>query len=128
MNIPSISDAELEIMKQLWEEHPRTSDAIIDKLSKKMAWSAGTIRTFINRLVKKEAIGYNRKGRTFYYYPIITREDYLRIENISFLSRIYDGAVDKFFYHFLDNEDITEQDIERLEALLLEKKKKSKKK
>lgn len=127
MKISNISDAELEIMKLLWNKHPITSDTIIVKLSEKMDWSAGTIRTFINRLLKKEAIGYNRNGRTYFYYPIITREDYMRAENKNFLTRMYDGAVDKLFYRFLEEEDLTEGDIVKLEAMLLEKKKNSKK-
>jgi BlaI family penicillinase repressor len=121
-NIPSISDSELEVMKIIWEEQSITSEEIINSLSSEKNWSAQTIKTFITRLVKKNVIGYNRSGRTYFYYPIVSKKDYIKVENKTFLQKIYDGAVDRLFYNFIEQEDLSEEDINKLQKLLENKK------
>lgn len=122
-NIPSISNSELEVMKLIWKKNPITSDEIINILSEKMSWNPQTIKTFITRLAKKGAISYNRSGRNYLYYPIVTQNEYIKAENRTFLKKIYDGAVDKLVYNFIEQEDLTEEDIDKLQKILDSKKK-----
>ncbi|GMQ61614.1 BlaI/MecI/CopY family transcriptional regulator [Vallitalea maricola] len=124
-NIPSISDSELQVMKLIWKKNPITSDEIINGLSEKMSWNPQTIKTFITRLVKKKAISYNRLGRNYLYYPVVTQKEYLKVENKSFLQKIYDGAVDRLVYNFIEQEDLSEEDINKLQKMLDNKKKDS---
>ena len=124
-NIPSISDSELEVMKLIWKKNPITSDEIINSLSEKMNWNPQTIKTFITRLVKKKAISYNRLGRNYLYYPVITQKEYVKVENKSFLQKIYDGAVDRLVYNFIEQEDLSEEDIDKLQKMLDNKKRDS---
>ncbi|WP_273327007.1 BlaI/MecI/CopY family transcriptional regulator [Vallitalea guaymasensis] len=124
-NIPSISDSELEVIKLIWKKNPITSDEIINSLSEKMNWNPQTIKTFITRLVKKKAISYNRLGRNYLYYPVITQKEYVKVENKSFLQKIYDGAVDRLVYNFIEQEDLSEEDIDKLQKMLDNKKKDS---
>lgn len=118
----SISDSELEVMKLVWNQNPITSEQIIIDLSDKMNWNPQTIKTFITRLVKKEIMSYNRSGRTYYYYPTISKAEYVKKENKTFLQKIYDGAIDKLFLNFINNEDISNEDIDKLQKLLENKK------
>lgn len=122
-NVPSISNSELEIMKIIWKKNPISSDEIILSLSDKIDWSAQTIKTFINRLLKKKAIDYDKSGRNYMYYPLVSKKDFIKSENQSFLERIYNGAVNMLFLNFLEEEDLTEDEIEKLQNLLENKKK-----
>lgn len=119
--LPKISEAEWEIMKLIWKSNPLTSEEIINQLSTKMMWSAQTIKTFITRLIKKEAIGFEKKGRIYYYYPLLSEEECIRSENEFFLKKVYDGALNMLFTKFLDEELSLEQ-IEELESILKDKK------
>lgn len=58
---PKISESEWEIMKLIWKTNPLTSEQIINSLSDKMNWSTQTIKTFITRLIKKGAIGFENQ-------------------------------------------------------------------
>lgn len=118
----SISDSELEVMKLVWDKNPITSEEVIEELSVKMSWNPQTIKTFITRLVKKEVMAYNRSGRTYYYYPLVSKDEYVKEENRTFLQKIYDGAVDKLFLNFIKNEDMSIEDIDKLQKILEEKK------
>jgi len=120
--IPQISNMEWIIMKILWENSPITANEVICKLEDSTEWSDKTIRTFLNRLVKKEAISYKKSGREYLYYPIVTENECIREENKSFLDRVYDGALNLMFAKFLEDEALTENEIEELKQILEEKK------
>ncbi|MCQ1528673.1 BlaI/MecI/CopY family transcriptional regulator [Lutispora saccharofermentans] len=121
-DIPRISEAEWEIMKLVWKSSPITSDEIIASLSDKMNWSGQTIKTFINRLLKKGAIGFEKSGRNYLYNPIVSEKECIKAENKSFLERVYDGTVSMLFSNFLEDEPLTDKEIEKLQKLLEEKK------
>ena len=122
-DIPKISASEWEVMKLIWKSSPLTSEEIINSLSQKTDWSAQTIKTFITRLIKKEAIGFNKIGRNYHYYPLVSEDECLKVENKSFLERLYGGAVSVLFTKFLEEESLSEKEIEELETLLKSKKK-----
>lgn len=121
--LPKISEAEWEIMKLIWKSNPITSEEIINLLSGRMMWSAQTIKTFITRLIKKEVIGFEKKGRVYYYYPLLSEEECIRSENESFLKKVYDGALNMLFTKFLE-EELSMDQIEELERILKDKKEK----
>ncbi|MCX7709858.1 MAG: BlaI/MecI/CopY family transcriptional regulator [Clostridia bacterium] len=121
--LPRISEAEWEIMKLIWKKNPITSDEIITPLSSKMGWTAQTIKTFINRLLKKEVIRFEKSGRNYLYYPILTEKECIKAENKSFLEKVYNGAIGMLVSNFLEDEALSEKDIEYLQQLLNSRKK-----
>lgn len=121
-NMPKISAAEWEVMKLLWKNNTLTSEKIINSLTNKMDWSTQTVKTFITRLLKKEAIGFEKVGRTYNYYPLISENECIKAENQSFLQKVYDGAVGMLFTKFLEEEFLSKKEIEELEQLLKDKK------
>ncbi|MCR1974306.1 BlaI/MecI/CopY family transcriptional regulator [Clostridium sporogenes] len=121
-DMPKISAAEWEVMKLLWKESPLTSEKIINSLTEKMDWSTQTVKTFITRLSKKEAIGFEKVGRAYNYYPLISEDECIKAENQSFLQKVYDGAVGMLFTRFLEEETLSEEEIEELEQILKDKK------
>ena len=55
-NLPSISDAEFEVMDVIWKYAPISTNEITDHLSKTKDWSPKTIYTMLSRLEKKDFI------------------------------------------------------------------------
>lgn len=123
--VPKISEAEWEIMKIIWKKAPVTSDEIINSLSDKKDWTAKTVKSFLNRLLNKQVIGFEKSGRNYLYHPLISEEECISMESNSFLNRVYDGAVELLFSHYLNNEALSDQEIENLQKILTEKKRKS---
>lgn len=127
-NVPNITEAESEIMKVLWEKNPMSANEIIASLADEINWSDQTVKTFLNRLLKKQAVGYKKSGRSYLYYPMVSYDDYVQAENKSFLHRVYDGALGMLFSKFLEQEELTENEIQHLEQILQKKKAASKSK
>ncbi|MBE5988791.1 MAG: BlaI/MecI/CopY family transcriptional regulator [Paenibacillaceae bacterium] len=116
--ISKISESEWEVMKLLWKSNPLTSEEIIHNLSPEHSWSAQTIKTFITRLSNKGVISYNKKGRIYYYFPLLSKEEYIKYENNSFLKRVYDGALDLLLTNFLTEKELSVEELEQLENIL----------
>ena len=121
-NLPHITEAESEVMKLLWQKEPLTSIEIISKLKDQMDWSDQTIKTFLNRLHKKKAIRFEKSGRNYLYYPLVTYDEYLKAANRSFLDRVYNGAIGMLFAKFLEEEKLSDSQIDELQQLLEKKK------
>lgn len=117
-----ISEAELEVMKILWEENPLTSKEIIKRLHH-MAWSDNTIKTFLNRLLNKGSIKNKAEGRTYLYSPTISYDKYLSKENKNFLNVIYNGATNLLISKFIEEEELSNEDIKELQDMLENKRK-----
>jgi len=118
---PKISESEWEVMRVLWIENPLTANRIVEKLTATKHWKATTIRTLINRLVEKNVLCYEKKGREFHYYPLVAEVDCIRAESNSFLRRVYRGALNPILSAFMENEELSPEDIEALKRILQKK-------
>jgi BlaI family penicillinase repressor len=119
--IPKISESEWEVMRALWIESPLTANKIVEKLTATTHWKATTIRTLINRLVEKSVVGYEKKGREYHYYPLLAETECVRAESRSFLRRVYRGALNPILSAFIENEELSPEDIKALERILQKK-------
>lgn len=117
--IPQISEAELEVMKILWESEPASSPQIVEALSKTTEWKPKTIQTLITRLAAKGAVIADKSNpKMFLYRPAVSREQYRSEENQSFLHRVYDGSVKMLLTSFVREQNLTDKERAELKALL----------
>ncbi|MBE9913537.1 BlaI/MecI/CopY family transcriptional regulator [Paenibacillus donghaensis] len=118
--IPSITDAELEVMRVLWANPNCPSSEIVKQMAELMEWSPNTTRTLLNRLVQKEAAGAKQEEgskRAYLFYPIISEQEYLRSETKSFMKKLYGGALKPMLANFLQDKKLNAQEIEDLKAM-----------
>lgn len=118
---PKISESEWRIMRLFWEKSPRTANEVVEKLQGTVEWNRQTIRTLINRLVNKKALGHQKEGRQFLYFAKVTEPDCQKSENQSFLSRVYNGAMQPMLAAFIEDQNLSDEEIDSLERLLKEK-------
>ena len=120
---PKISDAEWEVMKIFWMKSVHcTANDIVEALADHTEWKPNTIKTLIARLVKKNALGY-KEGRNYLYYPLVPEEECIKAENRSFLLKVYDGALKPMLVNFLQEEQLSPEEIEELKCILEERSK-----
>lgn len=110
-----IAEAELPIMKVLWERGALTSTEILANLS----GNKSTLKTLLKRLVEKGAVQTEEiKSRTFLYQAIVTREEYINQERKGFRERVFDGSRKNMLLNFVKEEKITRKDIADLLELI----------
>ena len=76
------------------------------------------MQTLLARLVKKGALGYEKRGRVFVYSPLIDEEEYRREESSSFLKKFYNGALNSMVLNFIDGDKLSPDDIDELTRIL----------
>lgn len=119
--IPKISEAEWEVLRVLWEKETCTASEVVEVLADNTNWKPTTIKTLLARLVKKNAVGFREVDRTYSYFPLITQTECIKVENRSFLQRVYGGALKPMLVQFIRDEKLTADDIEELKRLLDER-------
>ncbi len=122
--LPQISEAEFEVMKIVWKYAPISTNEITEKLLQTTSWSPKTIQTLIKRLVNKGALTYEKQSRMFVYTPIIKESEYIGQESNSFLSRYYDGNITTMLSAYIENDKLSESELDTLRALLAQPHKK----
>lgn len=121
ISIPQISEAEFEVMKIVWKYAPISTNDITEKLLRTTEWSPKTIQTLIKRLVTKGALSYEKQGRMFIYTPLVKENEYIGEESNSFLKRFYNGDISAMVSAYLENDRLSDTDIEHLRSLLSKK-------
>jgi BlaI family penicillinase repressor len=121
---PKISEAEWKIMAVLWE----AADAmpaydIIEKTANAENWHPKTIKTLLNRLVKKGALGYRKYKNLYLYFPLVTEGACVRSETESLLQRCFHGSVVPMLAHFVERKKLTAAEIQELKRILAEREK-----
>lgn len=122
--LPQISDAEFEVMDVIWKYAPISTNEITDRLAKVKEWSPKTIYTMLSRLEKKGVIVHEKESRVFVYTPCVRKEDYIEAESRTLANRFFDGAMSQMVVNFLDQRDLSSEDLDELQCILDKKRKK----
>ena len=119
--LPQISESEFEVMKIIWKYAPISTNEITEKLLQTTNWSPKTIQTLIKRLVTKGALTYEKQSRMFVYTPVVKESEYIRQESSSFLNRYYDGDITAMVSAYIENDKLSESELDTLRTLLSQK-------
>ena len=116
----AISEAEAIIMDVLWRAAPRTAEEILAEVGPAQNWQVGTVKSLLNRLLKKHAVRAERDGRRYLYTPLLSRELYVSQESKSLLDRLFGGRVAPLVAHFSEQRKLSKKDVAQLRKLLQE--------
>ncbi|MBL4942151.1 MAG: BlaI/MecI/CopY family transcriptional regulator [Colwellia sp.] len=113
-----ISNAEFEVLEALWLHYPASATDIIKRLNQHKTWHDKTVKTLLNRLVKKQAINFEKQQRHYIYSPLLERESYTSKESKSLIERMFSGKVAPLVAGFAKHNDLKKEDIEALKSLI----------
>lgn len=113
-----ISEAESRVMQVLWQTSPLSADAIIEVLADHTDWHEKTIRTLLNRLLRKGAVRARRDGRRYLYSPVLKRDAWQTTESRNLLDRAFGGRLAPMLAHFTRHESLSEEDIRDLRRIV----------
>ena len=93
---------------------------MVAALAPRQDWQEATVKTLLNRLLKKGAIRAEKDGRRFLYSPAIEREAWVLDESQGLLERLFGGRVAPLVAHFSAQRRLSRKDIAELRRLLEE--------
>ncbi|MCB2308561.1 BlaI/MecI/CopY family transcriptional regulator [Clostridium estertheticum] len=113
-----ISNAEWEIMKIIWNNSEISSINIIKELKDKSEWKPATVKSLINRLLNKNIIGFNKLGYEYLYYPLVSEDECIKLESLSFVNRVFNGSIKSMLLTFAQSDELSKLDIKDLKDIL----------
>ena len=116
--IKKLPETELELMLCLWDAETIVQRSYFNTKFADKGWSDSTVLTMLSRLAEKGFITTTKNGNKNMYSPLITKEEYMQVENSSFLGRLHKGSVKHFVASLADADSLTDSDIDELENLL----------
>ena len=120
--MPRIAESEWLVMRVLWRKSPRTANEVVGELASVARWRPKTVKTLLNRLVAKKALGFEKEGRAYRYYPLVAESECAKAESVSFLKRVYSGALAPMIANLLEDEALSDDEIAELRKMLDERK------
>ena len=107
-----ITDAELEVMKVLWEvDSPRTVAEIRSALFETIGWKATTVKTLLYNLRDKGAVSEVKRG---VYRPAVRESDVAW----EFIRKLFGGSANKLIASLIDSDGMSESEISELRSML----------
>lgn len=117
--LPPISESEWDVMNVLWSaDAPLAANEVVARLSGVRDWSPRTVKTLLNRLINKGALAYEEQGKRYLYRPRVPRDQCVREETRSFLSRVFANAPGPMLLQFVAQAKLTPEEVEALKRLL----------
>lgn len=113
MELRSLTRAEAEIMKILWQlNRAFIKDILAQMTDPKPAYT--TVATFIRILEKKQMVAHVTYGNTHEYYPLVSEEDYRRHEARQLVENYFENSVTSLVSFFLNDSALTENELDDL--------------
>ena len=99
---PPLHELESEVMEELWKAGESSVRTVMESLNKRTANPRAytTYMTIMARLDKKGLLGRRREGKTDYYTPAYTREEYMALRAQSEVAALVDQYGDVALSHF----------------------------
>src|SRR5512136_2180712 len=118
---PSISNAEWEVIRALWQQGAMAARDVYAALPEGHGWAYKTVKTLLSRLVAKGALEYEQIGNSYLYRAAYTRNQMTRREVKGFVERVLQGSALPMLARFIEQNELSPEEIEQLHKLLEDK-------
>ena len=116
-----LTKAEERIMQVIWKLQKAFVKDIIDELDEEPKPPYNTISSIVRLLEKKGYISYKAYGKTYEYFPAISKEDYTKTTFSKMFSGYFDSSPASLLSFMVKEEKLSVTDIEELKALINKK-------
>ncbi|GMU22715.1 MAG: hypothetical protein AMXMBFR13_28000 [Phycisphaerae bacterium] len=115
-----LTEAEWAIMKVVWSDEPCAAGTIQEALEKSKGWSYATVKTMMDRMVKKSLLSVKRIRNLQLYESRISQTEARRSELRRMLKRAFDDALTPMMQFLLQDETLSSEALEELRSLIEE--------
>lgn len=121
--VPELGPLEYQLLRLLWRESPasarRIREAYNQKARKPLAYT--TIMTLLTRMAEKGVLKVDRSRQPFEFSPLVSRDQVQRNRVKDLVDRFFEGSTIDLALRLVEETDLSEASIRKLERLLKEK-------
>ncbi len=116
-------ESEWAILKVVWEREPCAAPDVQERLASQKKWAYTTVKTMMDRMVKKDLLTVEKIRNLNLYRSAITQKQARKSEITRTIKRAFEGAISPMMQFLVENEEMPDAEIEKLEQLIRDKKK-----
>lgn len=122
-NMTTLTKAEERIMKILWKiKKGFIKDLLNEYPDPKPPYNS--VSTIVRVLVQKKIVGFTAYGKTYEYYPLITKEEYRKNQLTRILTEYYNNSFKQVVNFFVESPDLDKKELDEVMQMLKDLKKK----
>ncbi len=115
-----LTRAELEIMQLFWAKGPSMVNDLLEALpTPKPAYN--TVSTVVRILEKKGFVGHKAYGKSYEYYPVVSKEAYASRYMDTVLANFFGGSLSRLVSFFSEHKPITVEETDAILKMLKER-------
>jgi predicted transcriptional regulator len=114
------TDAELEVLKVLWDRGPSTVRDVMDALHDERPRAYTSVMSLMNVMAEKGLLLRQPHGRAFRYRPAIGRERTLQALVGHLLGRAFEGSAHELVAHLLDQKKPSAKELDEISRTIAE--------
>ena len=111
-----LTRAEEELMQKLWDKERAFLKDIIEAMPEPKP-AQSTVATLLKIMETKGFVGHKTYGKTFEYYPLVSRKDYTKAYFGQYLNNYFGGSFKQMLHFFMQEEDLDLQTLDELMRL-----------
>ena len=115
----SPTDRELEALKVFWDRGEATVREVCDALNttgEPLAYT--TVLSLFQVMEQKGLVSHRKEGKAYVYRALVERKTTFRHLAGGFLERVFDGAVDEYLVHVIEDKKLSATELDQLEAMI----------
>jgi BlaI family transcriptional regulator, penicillinase repressor len=120
-----MGDLQLRIMKVLWDQTEATVAQVHKALGSEPELAYTTIATMLRKMEERGLVSHRVEERKFLYRPAVREEEVTRGMSEHLVERLFEGSLADMVSHLLNTHKVSRKELDRLEQLIIERKKKS---
>ncbi|MEJ7617169.1 MAG: BlaI/MecI/CopY family transcriptional regulator [Pyrinomonadaceae bacterium] len=117
-NLPSPTDAELEILNVLWQRGPSTVREVYDEINRARETGYTTVLKMMQIMAEKGLVRRDEAERAHVYEPARAREQTQRQMLRSLLERAFEGSASNLVMQALSAKRASPQELARIREML----------
>ncbi len=113
-----LTKAEERIMQVFWKLKKAFVKDVIEELPDDPKPPYNTISSVIRILEKKGYLGYKAYGKTYEYYPAVSKAEYRNMYIKKLLSGYFDNSPASLLSFIVKEENLSKEEIEKLKTMI----------
>ena len=115
---PTLTEAELKIMRVVWETEEASVNDVLDALAPDSKLAYNTVLTTMRILERKGYLRHVKKGRAYIYKPLVNQAKAQRKAVQHMLSSFFDNSAEALMLSLMKDENMSADDIRRLRDMV----------
>jgi len=112
-----LTEAEWEVMKVVWDKEPCAAGTVQEELASHKEWAYSTVKTLMERMVKKGALGRTRIRNLNLFHSAISPTEAKAGEFHKMLKRAFNGALTPMMQFLVENHEMSKDEATQLKEL-----------